>query len=512
MAQPDVIVIGGGLAGLTAALHLAEAGVRPLLIESDVRVGGRLAGAETETLEMGGRSWHFPAEHGIHALWGQYHNVRAMLDRHGIAAARKYARYEEWAHAQRGRVLRAEAGSAVRRSFIPAPFHYIGLLFRPAFLRMLTPADLIGLPRVTGSIYLALAYDPLCEEIDFGSRTVAGLFDGWPPSLRAFITALMRSGLAAQPEEVPLAGFLAFLRFYTLLRRDAWAFEYLPDDSAAAVIDPLVAAIQARGGEIRLNTAATKLERTPTGWRVRWTCGEEQGESEAPQIIVALDAAAAKGLLTGSPATAPAAEQLIWPTCLDTGVVRLWFSRAPNSTAESGVCSGDMTIDNFFWLHRFQRGVAEWHAATGATVVEMHIYGPPDVLAQPDAALIAQAANDIQRIHPELRGHMFHQTMRRNPPSHTRFGAASGPKHLGVASVWPGISCCGDWVGYNHPSLFLERACVTGIAAAARVLDSLGRPTPQVLAATPAEAPARAVEWALRKVRKAVGRKDKGQG
>ncbi len=127
MAQPDVIVIGGGLAGLTAALHLAEAGVRPLLIESDVRVGGRLAGAETETLEMGGRSWDFPAEHGIHALWGQYHNVRAMLDRHGIAAARKYARYEEWAHAQRGRVLRAEAGSAVRRSFIPAPFHYIGL-------------------------------------------------------------------------------------------------------------------------------------------------------------------------------------------------------------------------------------------------------------------------------------------------------------------------------------------------------------------------------------------------
>jgi isorenieratene synthase len=252
---------------------------------------------------------------------------------------------------------------------------------------------------------------------------------------------------------------------------------------------------------------ATCLERTAGGWRVRWQQGDAEGAAEATQVVLALDAQAARRLLAASPDTAQAAEGMLWPVGLETGVVRLWFSRAPRSSAESGICSGEVTIDNFFWLQLFQRDAAEWHAATGGAVVEAHIYGPPEVLAQPDAALIAQAAADIQRIHPELRGQLTHQTIRRNPPSHTRFGAASGPLHLGVASPWPCISCCGDWVGYRHPALFLERACVTGIAAAARALESLGLPKPTVIPATPPEPLARALEWALRGVRSVFRKK-----
>jgi isorenieratene synthase len=503
MTTPQVIVIGGGLAGLTAALHLAESGARPLLIEADARLGGRLAGGETEHIEQAGRSWAFTAEHGIHGIWGQYHNLRATLARHGIAADRAPARREDWVHAEGGRVMRAEAGSAVRRSVFPAPLHYLSLLLRPSFLRMLTLADFIGLPRVAGSLYLALAYDPLCEDLDFGERSVAGLFDGWPHRLRSFVSALMRSGLAARPEEVPLSGFLAFLRFYTLLRRDSWAFDYLPDDSGAAVIDPLAAAITAHGGAVRTATAAIALKRVHGGWRVRWRAGDAEGADEAAQVVLALDAPAARRLLIASPDTA-AADGLAWPAGLETGVVRLWFDRAPHSSAESGICSGEVTIDNFFWLQRFQRDAADWHAATGGAVVEAHIYGPPEVLALPDATLIARAAADIQRVHPELRGALIHQTIRRNPPSHTRFGAGGGPRHLAVDSPWPGISCCGDWVAYPHPALFLERACVTGIAAAARALTALGLPVPTVIPATPPEPLARVLERALRRVRKMV--------
>jgi phytoene dehydrogenase-like protein len=40
----DVIIIGGGVAGLSAALHLAERGLKPLILEADERAGGRLSG------------------------------------------------------------------------------------------------------------------------------------------------------------------------------------------------------------------------------------------------------------------------------------------------------------------------------------------------------------------------------------------------------------------------------------------------------------------------------------
>ena len=54
----DVVVIGGGVAGLTAALHLAERGLKPLLLEADERVGGRLSGKSPVTIG----EWTFPTE------------------------------------------------------------------------------------------------------------------------------------------------------------------------------------------------------------------------------------------------------------------------------------------------------------------------------------------------------------------------------------------------------------------------------------------------------------------
>jgi carotenoid phi-ring synthase / carotenoid chi-ring synthase len=504
----QVIVIGGGLAGLIAALHLAERGVQPLLLEAAPRLGGRVAGGNTVTLQHQGRQWSFTAEHGIHGLWGQYRNLRATLARHAIASDLVPAQREDWIHGENGRVYRAEAGSMVRRSPVPAPFHYLGLLVRPGFLRMLTLRDLIGLPRVVGSLYLALAYDPLLEPVPLEGRSLEGLFAQWPPRLRAFIAALMRSGLAAHPEEVPLSGTLAFLRFYTLLRRDAWAFDYFPNDSGTSLIEPLAEAIKQRGGQIRTSTMVGELQRSNNGWLVHYQEADQSAVLAAQQVIIACDGPAARALLCRSTETAELAQELEWPQGLATGIVRLWYEIAPEG-AESGICSGDMVIDNFFWLHRFQRDAGEWHRATGGGVVEAHIYGPAEILALPDAALLARAVADMQRAYPELRGKLIHSTLQRNSASHTRFGIGASQRYPAVESPWPALSCCGDWLRYPHPALFLERATVTGIAAANRALAALGCPEHPILPAYPAEGPAQAIERGLRWVRGMTQRRNK---
>lgn len=71
----DVIVIGGGFAGVTAARDLAETGQRVLIIEARNRLGGRTftSSLEGEQIELGG-TW-------IH--WGQPHVWAEML-RYGL--------------------------------------------------------------------------------------------------------------------------------------------------------------------------------------------------------------------------------------------------------------------------------------------------------------------------------------------------------------------------------------------------------------------------------------------
>jgi isorenieratene synthase len=159
---------------------------------------------------------------------------------------------------------------------------------------------------------------------------------------------------------------------------------------------------------------------------------------------------------------------------METAVVRLWFDRTPLHTSEAGIFSGDFTLDNYFWLDRIQETYIRWRKASGGSAIEAHIYGPPQVLAEPDAVLISRSISDVQAAFPELRGHRIFQVLQRNPATHTLFGLGPPGRHLGIETPWPGLFCCGDWVRYPNPALFLERACVTGIAAANSVLQARG--------------------------------------
>ncbi len=465
----DVIVVGGGLAGLTAGLHLAERGLQVTVMEADPAfAGGRVSGKPEVEID----GWRFPGEHGVHGIWSPYLNLQAMLSRHRIRPVFVPAQEEDWIYRSGSRIRKAAVGSAMRQSWIPAPFHYLNLFLRPSFLGMLGPFDFASLLNVWYSLIFAVGIDPLMESQPLAGLKMSELVRHWSPALRAFMIGLTRSGLSGQPEEIPLSGYVAFLRFYTVLRRDAWAFSYLPSGGGISLIDPLVSRLQATGGRLCLGRHVTRLECSQESWSVHWQTADasENGVLVAPQLILAVDAPNAAKLLQASPATAEQAAALEFPRGMETAVVRIWFDAAPRATSEAGIFSGDFMLDNFFWLDRILTPYLRWAKATGGSAIEAHIYGPPRLLAEPDAVLLARALNGVLAAFPELRGHKIYQVLQRNPATHTLFGVGPAERHLGIETPWPGLFCCGDWVRHANPALFLERATVTGIAAANAVL------------------------------------------
>jgi carotenoid phi-ring synthase / carotenoid chi-ring synthase len=507
-----VVIIGAGLAGISAALHLAERGIPPLLLDSDqLWPGGRIAGGEPDIFEHQGKRWSFPSDHGVHALWGNYDNLRALLARFAPLELIE-SEGEEWINRWGRKVSVVEAGTAVRSGWLPAPFHYLQLLFRPRFWRTITPLDFLSLPGFLFSILWTVGMDPIAEGEALDGLLMEEYFRGWTPNLRATFTGVGVNLMAAPAESISMMGFIAALRFYTLLRRDSWAMQYFPGNLHTCVVAPLLKALEERGGQIRKGVTAQRLERAGNGWRIVVDDMNIPGSRAiyAEQVLLAVQPPAAQRLLSSSPETAEISARLKFPGAVRNLTVRLWFDAQPRQGAPSGMFTGDFLPDNFFWLHRLQPEFKDW-AATGGSAIEVHLYAKDDVQEQPEKVLIVTVVNEVLRAFPELKGHFIYGALRRNSRNHTEFRVPTADS-LHIETPWPNLYACGDWIGYPSPAFWMERATVTGIAAANQVLKAQGCEPFEPIAPRKAEGLARGLGWLSRGIRLTIGRAMIGAG
>ncbi len=502
-----VVIIGAGVAGLTAAIQLAERGIEPLVLEADSQwAGGRLAGGVPTTFQYKGHIWSFNGEHGIHALWGGYDNLRAML-KHFLHLELRESVGEVWINRWRKEVRVIEAGRSIRWSWVPAPFHYLQLLLNPRFWNTINLLDFLSFPGFLFSLLWTVGFDPIQEGAALDGLTMKEFFRGWTPNLRATFTGLGVNLLAAPAEDISLTAFIAAIRFYTMLRRDSWQPEYFPGSTHQTVIQPMVDRIEQMGGKVVLGAAAQCLQRIDGGWRVQVEDVQRRGRRSllAKQVVLAVDAPAAQRLLCASPDTAEAASRIRFPGTVRNATVRLWYGCAPRDGSPGGMFTGDFLPDNFFWLHRLYDDFREWHEVTGGSVIEAHLYARDNVLEQPDKVLLIRVIDEVQRAFPELRGHFVHGDIRRNSRVHTAFRVPTKDS-LHVETPWPGIVACGDWIGYPSPAFWMERACVTGIAAANAVLAAKGLEPFRIIPPREPEGLARALGVVVRVFRRTVGR------
>ena len=112
----DTVVVGGGLAGITAALDLAEAGRRVTLLEARPRLGGATFSVERDGLWI---------DNGQHVFLRCCTEYRALLDRLGVTGLTYLQPRLDLP------ILRAgNRVSHLRRVPLPPPFH-----FAPSFAR-----------------------------------------------------------------------------------------------------------------------------------------------------------------------------------------------------------------------------------------------------------------------------------------------------------------------------------------------------------------------------------------
>ena len=226
---------------------------------------------------------------------------------------------------------------------------------------------------------------------------------------------------------------------------------------------------------------------------------------QADHVIFATHVSGAESILCNSPATAAEASRMRFPGMVRNATVRLWFSVSPREGSNAGMFTGDFLPDNFFWLHRLFDDFRAFHAETGGSCIEMHLYAGDDVLEQPENVLLIRCVDEAQRAFPELRGKFITGTVRRNSRVQTAFRPPTADT-LNLITPWPNVLACGDWTGYDTPSFWMERSVTTGIAAANVVLESHHLEPYPVLQPLPPEPLARGMGFLVRLFRRTIGR------
>jgi isorenieratene synthase len=514
--QKKIVVVGGGIAGISAALHLAERGLAVTVLERNgVSIGGRVAAYPPVQVEHQGQRWTFPMEHGIHGWWRQYRNFLGLIERLGLSDRMIDAYDQTLVFRDNQDTYRTNVGRETQITPVPEPFHHVQLLFKKNIRRIIHRDDLPRFATLGFKLLEAVMFEPThpahLERYD--GLSVREYTQGVPFFYRAFLGSLTRSGFFSDPQYVSLWAFLIALQHYVFLRREDQRFSFTRDAVVPSLLDPMVERIQAAGGRVVTGVRATRVRRRDGGgWSISWARGEgpaselhgfrgRGGRLEADQLVLAVDVAGARELLERSPDLAPAWGDLSVFQGRPAINIRCWWSRATDHTwGESGVFAGKATADNYFWLHRFQDPFAAWHRETGGAVSECHIYAPAAKHDLPDQQLMDEVLADMENAFPDLRGACIHQEIIRNRATHINFPVGCAGSFPTVATPHGDLHLCGDWVDGGAAVLYMERACQTGICAANGALEALGLEPFPVLDPLPPPEHMQRLQRALRSV------------
>jgi predicted NAD/FAD-binding protein len=184
--EPEIVIVGGGIAGTVAALACARAGAAVTLLESRGRLGGAVFSFTRDGLS---------ADNGQHVFLRcctAYRELLEELDAGGMVTLQRRLTIPVLGPGGRRATL--------RRNPLPAPLHLAGPLAR---YRFLTPARRLRATAALAALRRVDYEDPRVDSISFGSWLREHHQD--PEAVRALWELIVRPTLNLAPHEASLA-------------------------------------------------------------------------------------------------------------------------------------------------------------------------------------------------------------------------------------------------------------------------------------------------------------------
>jgi hydroxysqualene dehydroxylase len=435
----DVVVVGGGCAGLSAACALAEAGARVTVVEARPVLGGRTFA----TRDRRSGDW---VDNGQHVLFGCYHETLAYLDRIGT---RRQLRVQGSLAVPM--VDRGGRTSELRCPALPSPLQLAaGVLAWDALpfqdrasiaglSRALAPAAVPPPPDETVSAWLRRhgQTDRLCEML-------------WEPLALAALN---------QPIDVATA-----TTFVEVIRRmlgpgpDDAAIAWATDSLSAVLVEPAAAFIERHGGEVLRGASAVVTATGSPAPAVR----VDGRVLEARAVIAAVPWHAIEGLFDPLPdSVREVATHAATRRSAPIVTVNLWLDRRVLDAPFVGLPGR-----TFQWVFDKSR------LTPGASHLSLVCSGAESVVALANEAIVALALGELSQALPAARAaRVQHATAVRERKATFSLAAGEPPRPSTLTGLH-GFFLAGDWTDTGLPAT-IESAVISGHRAAAAAMQYL---------------------------------------
>jgi 15-cis-phytoene desaturase len=310
-----VAIAGAGLAGLSCAKYLTDAGHTPIVLERRDVLGGKIAAWKDEDGD-----WY---ETGLHIFFGAYPNMLQLFKELGIEDRLQWKEHTMIFNQPE------QPGTYSRFDFpdIPAPINGVAAILRNN--DMLTWAEKIrfGL----GLVPAMLRGQSYVEAMDRYTWSEWLKLQNIPPRVEKQVFIAMSKALNfINPDEISATILLTALNRF-LQEKNGSKMAFLDGAPTERLCEPMVEYIRDRGGEVRLNAPLKEIllndDGTVRGFLLRGVNGAEDEIFEADLYLSAMPVDPFKVMLPQPWRSMPFFEKLNGLEGVPVINLHLWFDR-----------------------------------------------------------------------------------------------------------------------------------------------------------------------------------------
>lgn len=441
MSAPRVAVVGGGLAGLAAAIDCAQAGAAVTLYEARPRLGG-----ETFSFERNGL-W---LDNGQHVALRCCSAYLSFLERIGSAELLPLQ------SALRVPVLReGEAPAFISRSGLPAPLHLLGSLLRYG---PLSRRERLSAILAAARLRRLDPDDPALDERSFGDWLADRRQSAGATAALWNLIALPTLNLPA--DEASLAAAVKVFRTGVLdtasgadIGIPSVSFRELHAEPARRTLERAGGCVQSGA---RVATVSERLE-----------LALEEGTVEADAVVAAVPHEAAAAILP------PAAVDRAALAGLGSSPIVNLHVHYDRAVLDEPLAAALGSPVQFVFDRTAAAGARE------GQLLAVSLSHAVDEIGASVSALGARYLPALERLLPQARGAAVLDLAVTHSPRAT-FRVAPGTRRLrpGSATAVPGLFLAGAWTDTGWPPT-MEGAVRSGLAASRAALQWLEAPRPR---------------------------------